>query len=1058
MAEVGKPGTPEELARILCERFEAFHSDFIAVTARAEDRFLRRDWQGHRSDAAERLNLHTDAVLATVDACGARLPDSDARCAWIEAQRRYIEFLSDRSDMELAETFYNSVTRRLFNVVGLDSELEFIWLGPTALPSAEEPGPEQSSVAVDGPTEAAVAALLEQSPLGAHFSDLDRDARLVAGRIDEYLAGRWRSIDAIDVLDAVFYRHKGAYLVGRLRWLNRVSPCILPVVHDDSGVRVDAVLLTEPAASRLFSYARSYMHVLSQRPASVVAFLKSMLPVKPVAELYTSIGYSQHGKTNLFRALFRHMEHSNTRFEHSRGAPGTVMAVFALPSFDVVFKVIKDRFPPSKRTTPEDVKHRYRLVFGYDRLGRLVDAQEFENLTFARDRFDESLLDELREQCSRTVTVTDKEVVLGHVYTERRVYPLDLYLREAAPDRAAAAAVDFGNAIKDLAKANIFPGDLFPKNFGVTRLGSVVFYDYDELALLSEVNFRSLPVAAGAAAGDAADDEMLDQPWFGVGTDDVFPEEFATYLRSPPVVGEVFAEHHREISTRDFWQSMKQRNSGGDAPDLFPYPGLAAPVAGGCAGIARPRRGADTGWLRQQVRGHVEDDLASVAVGLHTLMRGGRFVEAEAAVDDGRHGPGSDVRQHLRRELAGDGDLLLDGAGPQGGADQRRPLEHQRGRVERHRRAGHRADLHDAPVDAQAGDVAGQVVAADHVEHHVHAGTASGRLHRFGEVLRGVVDDHVRAERLAHGVLGGRRGHRDARTHRFGDLDGRRAHPRRSGVHQRPAARGEPALAHQGVPCGDEHLTERAGCTEPERFGHAHRLALMHRHPFGVPAASHDAHEGVADGVLGDSPADGGDPARELQTRYLEIAGRTRIEASALQQVGTVERRGDHVHEDLVGPAHRVGHVLHPEDLRTAVVGEYYGSHGGLVKRRECPAGRVSALAVLQGHVVAFGLAGVHLAGPVDARALLDQLVPVRQPARRAPDREQHREHVRREAQRLVDQPRVEVDVRVEPPAHEVVVGQCDLLELERNVEQRVLADHLEHVVRGLFDDHRPRS
>ena len=561
----------EALARILCERFEAFHSDFIAVTARAEGRFLAGDWQGHRQDAAERLNLHTDAVLDTVEACRVQLPDTEARDAWIDAQRRYIEFVSDRGDMELAETFYNSVTRRLFNVVGLDRELEFIWLGPTALPASDDSGPEHHSVEVGGSTQAAVADVLRHSPLGPHFADLDRDAALVARRIDDYLRGAWRDLDAIDVLDAVFYRHKGAYLVGRLRWLNRVSPCILPVIHDDTGVHVDAVLLTEPAASRLFSYSRSYMHVLSARPASVVAFLKSMLPVKPVAELYTSIGYSQHGKTNLFRALYRHMEHSNTRFEQSRGAPGTVMAVFALPSFDVVFKIIKDRFPPTKRTTPDDVKHRYRLVFGYDRMGRLVDAQEFENLTFARDRFDDGLLDELRRECSRTVTITDAEVVLGHVYTERRVYPLDLYLREAAPDRAAAAAVDYGNAIKDLAKANIFPGDLFPKNFGVTRLGSVVFYDYDELALLSEVNFRSLPAPRDGAPGGMSDD-MLAQPWFPVGVDDVFPEEFATYLRSPPVVGEIFAEHHPEIATFDFWQSMKQRNRAGDVPDFFPYP------------------------------------------------------------------------------------------------------------------------------------------------------------------------------------------------------------------------------------------------------------------------------------------------------------------------------------------------------------------------------------------------------------------------------------------------------------------------------------------------------
>jgi isocitrate dehydrogenase kinase/phosphatase len=243
-----------------------------------------------------------------------------------------------------------------------------------------------------------------------------------------------------------------------------------------------------------------------------------------------------------------------------------VMAVFTLPSFDVVFKLIKDRFPQSKRTTPEDVQRRYKLVFDHDKVGRLVDAQEFRELSFRRDRFDEELIQELLEDCTRTVTVTDDEVILHHVYTERRLYPLDLYLREMGPDLARAAAIDYGNAIKDLASANIFPGDLFPKNFGVSRHGVVVFYDYDELALLSEVNFRKMPVS------QSYEDEMLDQPWFPVESNDVFPEEFSTYLRSPRIVGEVFDEFHPEIATVEFWQAMKDGHQGGRRPDFFPYP------------------------------------------------------------------------------------------------------------------------------------------------------------------------------------------------------------------------------------------------------------------------------------------------------------------------------------------------------------------------------------------------------------------------------------------------------------------------------------------------------
>ncbi len=558
----------ERQARILHDSFVEFHDRFLEVSHRAAGRFLESDWVAHQDDATERLDLHKDLVGAAVDACRLTQPEDkrQARSSWIETRRRYVELIASRVDLELAETFYNSVTRRLFGIIGLDPELEFLWLGPTALPVDDGITGEYRIFPIETDTADAMREVMQHSPLAEHLDDLERDSARVARRIDEYLGPIWDGIDSIEMLRPVFYRNKGAYLVGRVRWLNRVSPLIIPLVSTESGASVDAVILTEWDASRLFGYTRSYFHVLCRRPAAVVGFVKSLLPVKPVAELYTSIGYSQHGKTNLFRALYRHMDHSNTRFERARGVRGMVMAVFTLPSFDVVFKIIKDRFPPSKHTTADEVKRRYKLVFDHDRVGRLVDAQEFENLSFQRDRFDADLLDELRTECARLVTITADEVILHHVYTERRLYPLDLYLREMSRDRARAAAIDYGNAVKDLAAANIFPGDLFPKNFGVTRHGSVVFYDYDELTLLSEVNFREVPVS------NNYDDDLYDQPWFPVAPNDVFPEEFRTFLRSPSIIAEVIDTRHSDICTAAFWNGMKDQHEAGELPDFFPYP------------------------------------------------------------------------------------------------------------------------------------------------------------------------------------------------------------------------------------------------------------------------------------------------------------------------------------------------------------------------------------------------------------------------------------------------------------------------------------------------------
>ena len=288
--------------------------------------------------------------------------------------------------------------------------------------------------------------------------------------------------------------------------------------------------------------------------------------MKPIAELYTALGYNQHGKTALYRAFYRHLEHSTDRFERARGAKGMVMNVFTLPSFDVVFKVIKDRFAPPKRTTRSEVMARYKLVFDHDRVGRMVDAQEFENLSFPQDRFEQDLLDELLSEAADTVELDGDQVVIKHLYTERRLYPLDLFLREMSTAGAKQAVIEYGNAIRDLAAANIFPGDLFTKNFGVTRHSNVVFYDYDELTLLSDCRFRAVPQT------DRYEDEMSSQPWFSVEPNDIFPEEFPTFMWFPADLWPVMRAHHGDLFEVDFWKRIQAQHDAGDIPDFFPYP------------------------------------------------------------------------------------------------------------------------------------------------------------------------------------------------------------------------------------------------------------------------------------------------------------------------------------------------------------------------------------------------------------------------------------------------------------------------------------------------------
>jgi isocitrate dehydrogenase kinase/phosphatase len=208
---------------------------------------------------------------------------------------------------------------------------------------------------------------------------------------------------------------------------------------------------------------------------------------------------------------------------------------------------------------------KYDLVFKHDRAGRLVDAQEFEHLKFSRNRFSGELLDSLQRHAARNMMVDHEQVVIRHAYIERRVVPLNIYLEKVDKARARSATVDYGKAIKDLAASNIFPGDLLLKNFGVTRHGRVVFYDYDELCLLSACNFRVMPQPR------TYEEEISSEVWFGVGSNDVFPEELQSFLGLKRSLRKIFIAHHSDLFDVTFWRKIQSRINAGEIIEISPY-------------------------------------------------------------------------------------------------------------------------------------------------------------------------------------------------------------------------------------------------------------------------------------------------------------------------------------------------------------------------------------------------------------------------------------------------------------------------------------------------------
>jgi isocitrate dehydrogenase kinase/phosphatase len=555
-SRAGRDGGAAE--RIL-RAYESYLAEFLEITRRAEPRFLARQWPEGQQDAAERLHVFSRWVQRTVEEVRGALADA------AEARTRYAELSEDRADCDAARTFFNSVVRRVLGTRGVDPGTDFT--ADPGTPLRGDGAPLYRHADVPGVTPALFEALFRETGFADAFADLPGDAAACARAAEALLGPPANGVRAVEWLPFLFYRNKGAYVVARLRTAaGGIHPLLVPLSHPAEGVRPDAVLIDPDDVSRVFSFARSYFHADTARPRETVAFLRTLMPPKPVHELYTSIGHHRHGKTELYRELAEQLAHPAARLEPAEGIPGLVMIVFTLPAFNVVFKVIRDRFGAPKDASREQVMEKYRFVFARDRAGRLADAQEFEQLRFPIDRFDPRLLEELRTQAAESVWVDGDHLVIRHLYTERRIRPLDLYLREAPAPAAEAAVIEYGNAIRDLACSNIFPGDLLLKNFGVSRHGRVIFYDYDELALLTEMNFRALPTAS------THEDEMSAEPFFSVDERDVFPEQWLPFLVPPGPLRTTFLDAHADLLTPAFWREMQRSQARGDIPDFYPYP------------------------------------------------------------------------------------------------------------------------------------------------------------------------------------------------------------------------------------------------------------------------------------------------------------------------------------------------------------------------------------------------------------------------------------------------------------------------------------------------------
>ncbi|EFA4879249.1 bifunctional isocitrate dehydrogenase kinase/phosphatase [Escherichia coli] len=555
------------IAQTILQGFDAQYGRFLEVTSGAQQRFEQADWHAVQQAMKNRIHLYDHHVGLVVEQlrCITNGQSTDAAFL-LRVKEHYTRLLPDYPRFEIAESFFNSVYCRLFDHRSLTPERLFIFSSQPERRFRTIPRPLAKDFHPDHGWESLLMRVISDLPLRLRWQNKSRDIHYIIRHLTETLGTDNLAESHLQVANELFYRNKAAWLVGKLITPSGTLPFLLPIHQTDDGeLFIDTCLTTTAEASIVFGFARSYFMVYAPLPAALVEWLREILPGKTTAELYMAIGCQKHAKTESYREYLVYLQGCNEQFIEAPGIRGMVMLVFTLPGFDRVFKVIKDKFAPQKEMSAAHVCACYQLVKEHDRVGRMADTQEFENFVLEKRHISPALMELLLQEAAEKITDLGEQIVIRHLYIERRMVPLNIWLEQVEGQQLRDAIEEYGNAIRQLAAANIFPGDMLFKNFGVTRHGRVVFYDYDEICYMTEVNFRDIPPPR------YPEDELASEPWYSVSPGDVFPEEFRHWLCADPRIGPLFEEMHADLFRADYWRALQNRIREGHVEDVYAY-------------------------------------------------------------------------------------------------------------------------------------------------------------------------------------------------------------------------------------------------------------------------------------------------------------------------------------------------------------------------------------------------------------------------------------------------------------------------------------------------------
>lgn len=565
-----------KLARAVFAGFEAMFATFLNITLGAQSRFEQRQYHEVQSAMRERLQVYERQVKSVSEAVKV-IAYAELSCpqTWQLAKNIYGNMVKNHENEPIAHTFFNST----FGAIWDDKKIRTVHLFVLKAKYRTQPRPYDSLVkriSLQHGFNSAIKTLITNQVFRVPFSNLNQDVATLQATLTQGAKQQCRQVyELINLNDGYieyayshFYRNKACYLIGRCIAKNGDNmPFAIAILNTPKGLKIDAVMMGADQLSLLFGFARTYFMVDTDQPARYVDYLSVLMPHKQRFELFNAIGFIKHAKTEFYRYKVDTTKNSPASFKYvaAPGTPGMVMLVFTIAGSDHVYKVIKDKFSAPKTATKAQVKEKYNFVKQADRVGRLVDTHEFRYLAFDLSRFSELLLQQMKEHIGSSLIISGKALILKHVYVERKMTPLNLYINDCDSKALTQVMLDYGRAIKDLAGANIFPGDMLMKNFGVTRWGRVVFYDYDEICPLTDCNFREVPQTQNVL------EELSSDSYFDIEPNDIFPSQFKVFFSANELAFNAFNSHHSDLFNAQFWQTCQQQVQQGYLPDVYPY-------------------------------------------------------------------------------------------------------------------------------------------------------------------------------------------------------------------------------------------------------------------------------------------------------------------------------------------------------------------------------------------------------------------------------------------------------------------------------------------------------